>query len=347
MRTIRYHSAYNLRRLRVIRLAAFFGLLIAALVIPLIPIITHAETDGSVHFDRDKNAKNPFAGESLYVDPLSETKRWANGRREENEQEAALIDVIADQPTAEWFGWWTKDVHTAVKNSVTNMTLQNMLPVLVAYHIPAMDCGAFSSNEIRLKQYREWIADFAEGIGNRKAVVILEPDALAALDCLSKEDQQTRLNLIREAVDAFNALPKTSVYIDAGHPLWMPPLVMVERLKAAGVMNARGFVLNTSNFIDTIDNITYGKIISRHLNDKAMLIDTSRNGNGPAHNFEWCNPIGRALGEKPTTKPADPYVDAYLWIKHPAYSDGYCNGGPSAGTFWPQYALDLAARTKW
>ncbi|WP_442538328.1 glycoside hydrolase family 6 protein, partial [Streptomyces pseudogriseolus] len=56
----------------------------------------------------------------------------------------------------------------------------------------------------------------------------------------------------------------------------------------------------------------------------------------------WCNPPGRALGETPTTRTADPLVDAYLWIKRPGESDGECKGGPKAGEWWEDYALDLA-----
>ncbi len=60
----------------------------------------------------------------------------------------------------------------------------------------------------------------------------------------------------------------------------------------------------------------------------------------------WCNPPGRALGATPRTSlTADPSVDAYLWIKRPGESDGPCDGGPSAGTFWADYALGLAQRT--
>ena len=35
---------------------------------------------------------------------------------------------------------------------------------------------------------------------------------------------------------------------------------------------------------------------------------------------------------------------AYLWVKRPGESDGPCNGGPSAGQWWPEYALGLAQR---
>lgn len=79
------------------------------------------------------------------------------------------------------------------------------------------------------------------------------------------------------------------------------------------------------------------------------MVDTSRNGNGPlgaAGQDAWCNPPGRALGTPPTTRTGDPLLDAYLWIKRPGESDGSCRGGPSAGTWWPEYALGLARNTK-
>ena len=75
-----------------------------------------------------------------------------------------------------------------------------------------------------------------------------------------------------------------------------------------------------------------------------FVIDTSRNGNGS--NGEWCNPRGRAIGSRPTTATGNNLVDAYLWIKVPGESDGYCNGGPSAGTFWPEYALELVRNAR-
>ena len=72
------------------------------------------------------------------------------------------------------------------------------------------------------------------------------------------------------------------------------------------------------------------------------MIDTSRNGRGPAGT--WCNPKRRGLGARPTTETSNPRVDALLWIKVPGESDGTCNGGPPAGHWWPGYALGLARR---
>ena len=86
------------------------------------------------------------------------------------------------------------------------------------------------------------------------------------------------------------------------------------------------------------------EFFKRHLmlGNKPFVIDTSRNGKGS--NGEWCNPSGRALGASPTANTGDPLVDAFFWLKAPGESDGACNGGPGAGTFWPEYALGLAQR---
>ena len=135
---------------------------------------------------------------------------------------------------------------------------------------------------------------------------------------------------------------------------WMPAKVAAERLKKAGIDKAQGFALNTSNYRATDELIAYGKEISAMVGGKHFVIDTSRNGNGPlelpegedAGEKAWCNPPGRALGSPPTTQTADPLCDAYLWLKKPGESDGECNGGPKAGEWWQEQALELARNAK-
>ena len=46
-------------------------------------------------------------------------------------------------------------------------------------------------------------AKLVKRIGTRKSAVILEPDALAAMDCLSATDQQLRVDLLKFAVQSF------------------------------------------------------------------------------------------------------------------------------------------------
>jgi endoglucanase len=106
------------------------------------------------------------------------------------------------------------------------------------------------------------------------------------------------------------------------------------------VGRAQGFSLNVSNFNATSDEVAYGESISARIGGKHFVIDTSRNGNGS--DGQSCNPPGRALGTPPTAATGYPLVDAFLWIKIPGESDGPCQGGPPAGTWWPAYALELA-----
>ena len=114
---------------------------------------------------------------------------------------------------------------------------------------------------------------------------------------------------------------------------------MAARLRSAGVADADGFALNVSNFSTTEANVAYGRALSSALGGAPFVIDTSRNGNGRGD--DWCNPSGRAVGERPTSSTGQAAVDAYLWLKRPGESDGTCNGGPPAGTFWAEYAIAL------
>ena len=60
--------------------------------------------------------------------------------------------------------------------------MQRAVPVVAAYHIPLRDCSQYSAGGAQSDAaYRAWIAALAKGLGSSKAVVILEPDALANL----------------------------------------------------------------------------------------------------------------------------------------------------------------------
>ena len=285
---------------------------------------------------------NSLAGATLYVDPYSSAKQTADSWRSSRPVDAAELDKIASAPQAGWFGEWSGDVLSAVDARVSAAAATGSVPVLVAYDIPNRDCSGYSAGGAAdSAAYRDWIRRFALGIGARQAVVVLEPDALAQL-CGDAAQQQERLNLLWDAVDVLKANPATAVYLDAGHSTWLSTSVAASRLQAAGVAQADGFSLNVSNFNPTANEVTYGHSISNLVGGKHFVIDTSRNGLGPA--TTWCNPSGEALGARPNAATGQTRVDAYLWVKRPGESDGTCNGGPAAGTFWADYALGLAQR---
>ena len=119
-------------------------------------------------------------------------------------------------------------------------------------------------------------------IGGGPAAIILEPDALAMADCLSGDQRQERFDLMGYAVDTLTRNPATAVYVDAGHSRWVSADDMANRLNQVGVAKARGFSLNTANFFTTDEEIGYGDAISGMTGGKPYVIDTSRNGAGPA-----------------------------------------------------------------
>jgi endoglucanase len=284
-------------------------------------------------------------GSKWYIDPYSNAKRQADAWRQSRPADAAAMDKIAAQPQADWFGDWSGDVQSAVSSRVSTITSAGALPVLVAYNIPLRDCSSYSGGGASsASAYRSWIRSFAAGIGSRRAVVVLEPDALAGLDCLSAADQSTRLSLLDDAVSVLAGYPGVATYIDAGNSRWHTADVIAGRLKSAGVARAAGFALNVSNYLTTSEERGYGDQVAGLVGGKHFMVDTSRNGLGPSPDNQWCNPPGRALGDRPTTATGDPLADAWFWIKRPGESDGTCNGGPAAGQWWADYALGLAQR---
>jgi endoglucanase len=305
-----------------------------------------------------KHGENIFAGPKLgWVDPYgpAHLKSMLAMNKAKDPQLAALYAKIADNGGAEWIGDWTANVGRYIGKRADMILKSGVIPYFVVYNIPKRDCGQYSAGGATAgDKYKAWISEFATSLGNRRAAVILEPDSLGLLKkCLSEADQKERLELLRFAVHTFVALGNTAVYIDAGHSGWLKPAEDAKRLKEAGIDEADGFALNVSNYKSTSTEIAYGKEISKLLGGKHFVIDTSRNGNGPPKCNEegddekcWCNPPGRALGSPPTASTADPLIDAYLWLKKPGESDGECNGGPKAGVFWQERALELARNSK-
>ncbi|HYO02218.1 MAG TPA: glycoside hydrolase family 6 protein [Mycobacterium sp.] len=283
---------------------------------------------------------NPLAGMPLYVNPMSAAMRAAESANPPTPE----LTAIANTPQA----YWMDQLSTPAVDAkyIGAAQAAGAMPVLALYGIPHRDCGSFAAGGFATAAaYRGWIDGIASDLGSSPAAIILEPDALAMADCLSPDQRQERFDLMRYAVDTLTRNPAAAVYIDAGHSRWLSAEDMAARLNDVGVGKAQGFSLNTANFFTTDEEIGYGETISGLTNGSHYVIDTSRNGAGPAADdpLYWCNPSGRALGASPSTATASPNADAYLWVKRPGESDGSCGrGDPGAGRFSNQYAIDLA-----
>ncbi|GAA2522756.1 glycoside hydrolase family 6 protein [Winogradskya humida] len=290
-------------------------------------------------------ARPALAADSpYYVDPSTQAARWVAANPNDS-RTAVIRDRIANVPQARWF---TANNPATVASEVDSFTTAastaGKIPILVVYNIPNRDCSGASSGGLPTHTaYRQWIDQVAAGLHGRAAAIILEPDVLSLMTtCLTTAQQAEVYTSIAYAGKTLKAASaQAKVYFDAGHSAWLAPAEIASRLVRADIANsADGISVNVSNYRTTAESTTYVRnvIAATGVSRLKGVIDTSRNGNGPAGS-EWCDPAGRAIGTPSTNQVADPILDAYLWIKLPGESDG-CIG--PAGQFVPQRAYDLA-----
>jgi endoglucanase len=287
-------------------------------------------------------AQRAAAADGFYVDPDSNAVNWVKAHSDDS-RAGEIRSAIAEQPMAKWFGNWSGDVGGAVSGYTEAAASAGKVPILVAYNIPGRDCnGASSGGAGSPEAYRTWISQFAGGVADRDAVVVIEPDAVAQIDCLPNDTERTtRLGLLKYATEQFKAkAPAAKVYLDAGNAKWIAAGTMATRLKSAGIANVRGFVVNVSNYYTTAQSSAYAGDVNTALGKAyPYVVDTSRNGNGSKEG-EWCNPAGRKLGATSRTGTAP---EMELWVKDPGDSDGPCGTAPDvpAGQFSPDLADHL------
>ncbi|GAB7186654.1 glycoside hydrolase family 6 protein [Kitasatospora sp. Ki12] len=313
---------------------------LSLLIAPALTAALLALLPGSAHAADLTASDNGF-----YVDPDSSAQQWVNTHRGDG-RAPAIQASIANVPTARWFGNWSGAIGTATGAYTGAAAATGKRPILVAYNIPNRDicAGQSGGGAGSAADYRTWIAAFASGIGNRPAVVVLEPDSLGDESCMSQAQISERNGLLNDAVAQFKAkAPNTWVYLDAGNPAWLSADTMARHLAAAGVAGAHGFSLNVSNYVTTGENVAYGNAVNAALRStkgftKPFVVDTSRNGNGS--NGAWCNPAGRRIGTATTWGGG---AEMLLWIKVPGESDGNCGvgAGSTAGQFLPEVAYKM------
>lgn len=290
------------------------------------------------------------------ANPLSGHTQWANSdgrlydaatqlRADGRDGDAALLDALADVPTAMWLGDWLDDPARAVGRALADARRAGQVPVFVLYNIPERDCGGFSAQHAGAPdsdEYLKFVGNVARVLRGRLSVVVVEPDAMSQ-ECPDRVDHAGRAALIAQAVELLAAAGGPVVYLDAGHAGWLDIDDQAARLREAGIANAHGFALNVSNFRSVSESVRYAEDLSGAVGGKPFVLDTSRAGGGSTEG-EFCNPGGVALGPAPTFAPPSPLADAWLWVKRPAESDGHCDGAPPAGELHIDALLDMAAR---
>ena len=282
-------------------------------------------------------AKDPRLERKFYVDPASSAAVAL--------RDGQPVRKLATTPQAIWLTDASAPRSRAKKVVRAHLAVarkKRRTAVFVVYAIPGRDCGSWSQGGLSAKRYPAWTRAIAAGLKGSKAMVVLEPDAVATLGAC--EGQGNRAKLLRDAVKRLSRAGAW-VYLDGGHSSWLEPAEMARRLKAVGVARARGFATNVSNHRATAEEKVYAQQVRRELAGlgvprRRYVIDVSRNGVGPDLGHTWCNNLAARVGVRPRVVDRNG-LDAVLWIKPPGESDGGCNGGPEAGRWWPDAARAL------
>jgi endoglucanase len=237
--------------------------------------------------------QRPFAAGSLFFVPPPNpgaVQQIAELARANASREAAAITAMEAVPQTVWFSKGTpEEVRGAVSNTVARATNDHSIPILAAFNRPYRDCTGFSVGGAKdTVAYEAWIDGFVAGIGNERAVVILEPDSIGflpnntSLDGTQDECKPTVTDgkgntvmapgatpeeayaQVGYAVDRLRtAAPNALVYLDGAHAGWLTVGETAYRLWKSGVLGAQGFAANVSNFRTTEHSIAYGTWISK------------------------------------------------------------------------------------
>jgi hypothetical protein len=268
------------------------------------------------------------------------------------------FDVLADTPgSGSWRFWmWSQPTHsiattvekwfadaeraqpgTTVQMTMYNLVHGNILPSKIKSH------------------YEQWITQFAKGLGNNRAVIYLEEDALITMTRVSPPQRQIREAEIAYAVKALESDPHVIVYIDSGaSDTLITPQQYAQMLTASDVAQAQGFSVNSTHHEWLTTEMHFGQQISRYLGgDTHFVVQSGSAGRGPHLNpdpktegiEDLCDAPGTGLGPL-TVNSGYKDVDGLLWYANVGFTANLpCHdGAPGLATFWPPYAYGIVSR---
>src|SRR4029079_14933953 len=98
-------------------------------------------------------------------------------------RDAAMLNAMVATPSAFWFeGGSPQQVQGDVRGIVARGARQGRVPILVTYNLPFKDCTGYGvTGAADGATYAAWIDGLADGIGNERAIVLLEPNSLGLM----------------------------------------------------------------------------------------------------------------------------------------------------------------------
>uniref|UniRef100_K3WJD1 Glycoside hydrolase family 6 protein n=1 Tax=Globisporangium ultimum (strain ATCC 200006 / CBS 805.95 / DAOM BR144) TaxID=431595 RepID=K3WJD1_GLOUD len=249
---------------------------------------------------------------------------------------AFALNELEKYSIATWYSDRNGD-YTATLNELVAKCSESSRLSLVVYGIPNKDCEAgYSSSGDTVKNSADYVAflsTLTNTVGNRKALYVLEPDAVGLLakegGCGEAAGYRDNLKI---AVKQLSENPNAEIYLDIGYWMLQWPdnlsrvVSVLKELASAG--NIKGVTINTSNYRSNAELATLCTNFQNAVGSTAYhcIVDTSRNYNAPS-SAEWCNVRSAGIGLPPTSNTGYSNLDYFMWIKPPGESDGECTDG--------------------
>jgi endoglucanase len=278
----------------------------------------------------------------------------------------ALLGRLALEPRALFIGSWIASSRIkSVAEEVVQGTQQgdpNALTQFGTFELSPWEGAWTGGGQWNVNDARRWYKGLAAGIGDARALVILQIDLPFAAGTPNQQP---------ETIDAYgtevlSADPHATVYIDAGAYGWLSPAQQGALLISNGIRHARGFSVNDTQYGSMSEELEYGaevlSYLKRHgIAGKHFLVNTAQNGQPylagqvsvPSNDTPRCASRTQTLcqrtGIPPTTDVTNPRwhltagdaaiarsdVEGYVWASQP----WNVNGGP----FTLSFALNLGA----
>jgi hypothetical protein len=271
------------------------------------------------------------------------------------------LEKIADEPEVQRFSVFSmgggpgKVYDQAVKIFCDNMRADpGSVAIVNTYFLHPVLHGCPSPAELSAAwpDLRRRVGEVIAATGNRPVVYLLELDAYGSSSCMAHRGDLGQYEaLVRYEVDRFATLPHAVVYLEGGYLDSNSASYTARALRHSDIRRIRGFYTNDTHLNWTISEVRWANKIARWTHGADYIVNTAQNGNGPKWNVDrvhngnedLCNPPGRALGPRDTTRTGFRFADAFMWTHVPGNSSG-CGGGPPDSVFWVARALGLAAR---
>jgi endoglucanase len=322
--------------------------------------VVNAERDAlnPLGLDPPPPPNSPLLGAPLFINPGRNLAGTVIKQiRHRKPLAAKLLETIAQEPETKRFGAFNSQPGAAVAQYLAQAQAEQpgSVPLLATYRFKHTSCGGYGDTRAEADRYKRWYTKFAQGIGNHRAIVFMEIDALITMKCLSRHGERVRTDELRSAIASMARVPHAVVYVDAGAADAHNPRYIAARLRRVGVFRIQGFFTNSTHQDWTLREIEYGRRLVKQLGGRPhYVVNTATNGRGPLRpknrvlhgNTYHCNPPGAGLGPKPTTVVPGGYrnLDGLFWIGNPGRSAGACSKTPNpppAGRFWVSYAVAL------